>query len=72
MAMMKRAGQLTARKSVSTAEAGLSDVWRTDCGRLNQETVHVAMCAALKSTYCTMYGYKTFWGDDAILVDLID
>jgi hypothetical protein len=53
MAMMKRAGQLTARKSVSIAEAGLSDVWRTDCGRLNQETVHVAMCAALKSTYDT-------------------
>lgn len=73
MAMMKRAGQLTARKSVSTAEAGLSDVWRTDCGRLNQETpwtVHVAMCAALKSTYRT--AIRLFWGDDAILVDLID
>ena len=37
-----------------------------------RDFVHVAMCAALKSTYCTMYGYRTFWGDDAILVDLID
>jgi hypothetical protein len=41
MVMMKRAAQLTARKSVSIAEAGLSDVRRTDSGRLNQETVHV-------------------------------
>jgi hypothetical protein len=30
MVMMKRAAQLTARKSVSIAEAGLSDVRRTD------------------------------------------
>jgi hypothetical protein len=44
MAMMKRAGQLTARKSVSIAEAGLSDVWRTDCGRLNQETLYMLPC----------------------------
>lgn len=46
----------SSQKCLSIAEAGLSDVWRTDCGRLNQETpwtVHVAMCAALKSTYRT-------------------
>jgi hypothetical protein len=41
MVVMKRATQLTARKSVSIAEAGLSDVRRTDSGRLNQKTVHV-------------------------------
>lgn len=84
MTGMKRARQLTARKSVSIAEAGLSDVRRTDSWATQPSnctstyiavlsgTIHV--CHVCYTLYpCTStYGYKAPWIDDSIVSGLLE